>query len=245
MLLAETIAREDRSVVDFLNADYTFVNERLARHYGIPNIYGSDFRRIALKDGTRGGLLGQGSILTVTSYENRTSPTLRGKWVLENIMGSPPPQPPPNVPALKEESPTNPKQRSMRERLEQHRVNPVCSSCHSRMDPLGFALDNYDAVGRWRTAEGATPVDASGVMPTGEKFNGAAELKKLLLARSDLFVAAYTEKLMMYAIGRGTEYYDQPALRQILRESKPDNYRWSSLVMGVIRSAPFQSRMVR
>jgi hypothetical protein len=197
MLLAETIAREDRSVIDFLNADYTFVNERLARHYGLPNVYGSDFRRVHLKDATRGGLLGLGSILAVTSYENRTSPTLRGKWVLENIMGTPPPPPPPNVPALKEESPTSPKQRSMRERMEQHRVNPACSSCHSRMDPLGFALDNYDAVGRWRTHEGSTPVDASGVMPTGEKFTGAGELKKILLGRSDLFVAAYTEKLMM------------------------------------------------
>jgi mono/diheme cytochrome c family protein len=245
IMLAEAIARDDRSVIDFLNADYTFVNERLARHYGISNIYGSDFRRVALKDGTRGGLLGQGSVLTVTSYENRTSPTLRGKWVLENIMGSPPPPPPPDVPALKEESATSAKQRSMRERLEQHRVNPACSSCHARMDPLGFALDNYDAIGRWRTAEGVTPVNASGAMPTGEKFNGAGELKKILLQRSDLFVAAYTEKLMMYALGRGTEYYDQPALRQILREAKPDNYKWSALVMGVVRSEPFQSRIVR
>jgi hypothetical protein len=245
LLLAATIAGENRSVVDFLNADYSFVNERLARHYGLPNIYGNDFRRVALKDGTRGGLLGLGSVLTVTSYENRTSPTLRGKWLLDNLMGSPPPEPPPNVPALREESPTGEKVRSMRERLEQHRVNPACSSCHSRMDPLGFALDNYDALGRWRTHEGTTPVNASGAMPTGEKFTGADELRKILLSRRELFVNAYTEKLMMYAIGRGTEYYDQPALRRILREAAPEGYKWNSLVMGIIGSAPFTSRVAR
>ncbi|MSO19743.1 MAG: DUF1592 domain-containing protein [Acidobacteria bacterium] len=249
LMLAETIAREDRGVLDFLTADYTFVNERLARHYGIPNIYGSDFQRVALKgttqDGTRGGLLGQGSILTVTSYENRTSPTLRGKWVLDNLLGTPPPPPPPNVPALVEESAGNGKQRSMRERLEQHRVNPVCSTCHSRMDPLGFALDNYDAVGRWRTHEGTTPVDASGALPDGAKFNGAGELKKVMLGRSEQFVSTFTEKLMMYALGRGVEYYDQPAVRGILRDAAAQNYKWSALVSGVVRSAPFQSRVAR
>ena len=249
LMLAETIAREDRGVLDFLTADYTFVNERLARHYGIPNIYGSDFRRVSLKgttqDGTRGGLLGQGSILTVTSYENRTSPTLRGKWVLDNLLGTPPPPPPPNVPALVEENAGNGRQRSMRERLDQHRVNPVCSTCHSRMDPLGFALDNYDAVGRWRTHEGTTAVDASGAMPDGAKFNGAGELKKILLVRSEQFVSTFAEKLMMYALGRGVEYYDQPTVRGILRDAAAQNYKWSALVSGVVKSPAFQSRMAR
>ncbi|MFB3140650.1 MAG: DUF1592 domain-containing protein, partial [Candidatus Acidiferrales bacterium] len=244
-LFAESIAREDRSVLDFLRADYTFLNERLARHYGIQKVYGSGFRRVTLADDARKGLLGQGSILTVTSYANRTSPTLRGKWVLENILGTPPPPPPPNVPSLKEENGGNGRVLTMRERLEQHRVNPSCAACHARMDPLGFALDNFDAIGRWRTTEGATPVDPSGTLPDGAKFQGPAELRQMLLSRHEQFVRTVTEKLLMYALGRGLEYTDEPVVRGIMREAAPGDYRWSSLVLGIAKSTPFQMRRSR
>ncbi|MCZ6491100.1 MAG: DUF1592 domain-containing protein, partial [Acidobacteria bacterium] len=244
-LFAESIAREDRSVLDFLRADYTFLNERLARHYGIQKVYGSGFRRVTLADDARKGLLGQGSILTVTSYANRTSPTLRGKWVLENILGTPPPPPPPNVPSLKEENGGNGRVLTMRERLEQHRVNPACAACHARMDPLGFALDNFDAIGRWRTIEGTTPVDPSGTLPDGAKFQGPAELRQMLLSRHEQFVRTVTEKLLMYALGRGLEYTDEPVVRGIMREAAPGDYRWSSLVLGIAKSTPFQMRRSR
>ena len=244
-LFAESIAREDRSVLDFLRADYTFLNERLARHYGIRNVYGSGFRRVTLTDDARKGLLGQGSILTVTSYANRTAPTLRGKWVLQKILGTPPPPPPPNVPSLKEENGGNSRDLTMRERLEQHRVNPSCAVCHTRMDPLGFALDNFDAIGRWRTTEGATPVDPSGTLPDGAKFRGPAELRKILLSRHEQFVRTVTEKLLMYALGRGLEYTDEPVVRAILRAAAPSDYRWSSLVLGIAKSMPFQMRRSR
>jgi len=239
-----SVMREDRSVVDLLNADYTFVNERLARHYGIPNIYGSRFRRVTLNDPERRGLLGEGTLLTVTSYANRTSPVLRGKWVLENILGSPPPPPPPNVSSLPDNG-QNGKVLTMRERMEQHRANPVCASCHSRMDPLGFALENFDAIGKWRsTSEANTPLDTSGAFPDGTKFRGPAELRKVLLANPEQFVTTVTEKLLTYAMGRGVEYYDQPAIRKILREAAPGGYRWSSIVLGIVRSTPFQMRRV-
>ena len=241
-LFAESIAREDRSVLDFLRADYTFLNERLARHYGIQKVYGSGFRRVTLADDARKGLLGQGSILTATSYANRTSPTLRGKWVLENILGTPPPPPPPNVPSLKEENGGNNRVLTMRERLEQHRVNPSCAVCHTRMDPLGFALDNFDAIGRWRTTEGATPVDSSGTLPDGAKFQGPSGLRQILLSRREQFVRTVTEKLLMYALGRGLEYTDEPAVRGIMRAAAPSDYRWSSLVLGIAKSTPFQMR---
>ncbi|MBI4464008.1 MAG: DUF1592 domain-containing protein [Acidobacteria bacterium] len=240
-LFFESLLREDRSVVALLNADYTFLNERLARHYQIPNVYGSHFRRVVLSEEERKGLLGQGSILTVTSYANRTSPTIRGKWLLENILGTPPPPPPPNGPSLKDRG-ENGKILSVRQRLEQHRANPVCASCHSRMDPLGFALENFDAIGKWRTAEDNTPVDSSGVLPDGTKFQGPAELRKILLSNPEQFVTTITEKLLTYALGRGVEYYDAPAIRKIVREAAPNDYRWSALIMGIVKSTPFQMR---
>jgi mono/diheme cytochrome c family protein len=241
-LFAESIASEDRSVLDFLDADYTYLNERLARHYGIPNVHGSSFRRVKLTDGTRGGLLGHASVLTVTSYANRTAPTLRGKWVLDNMLGTPPPPPPPNVPSLKE-SGEDISSLTMRQRMEQHRVNPTCASCHARMDPLGFALENFDALGRWRTTEAGRPVDASGVLPDGTAFHGPAELRRILVSRREQFVTTLTEKLLTYALGREMDYVDQPAVRRIMREAAPGGYRWSSLVAAVVRSTPFQMRM--
>ena len=244
-LFAESIAREDRSVLDFLRADYTFLNERLARHYGIRNVYGSGFRRVTLADEARKGLLGQGSILTATSYENRTSPTLRGKWVLDNILGTPPPPPPPDVPALKEKNDNNSRVLTMRERMEQHRVNPSCAVCHARMDPLGFALGNFDAVGRWRTAEGETPIDPSGVLPDGARFQGPAELREILLSRREQFVRTITEKMLMYALGRGLEHYDEPVIRRIMQDAAPSDYRWSSIVLGIAKSTPFLMRRSR
>jgi hypothetical protein len=233
--------QEDRPVLDLLTADYTFVNERLARHYGIPNVYGSRFRRIALSDQTRRGLLGQGSILTVTSYANRTSPTLRGKWLLENILGAPPPPPPPNIPSLKPKDDQG-KILSVREQLEQHRTNAVCASCHARMDPLGFALENFDAIGKWRTSDAGTTIDSSGALPDGTKFAGPAELRNILLRRPEEFVTTVTERLLTYALGRGVEYYDQPAIRAIVREAAPSEHRWSALVVGIVNSTPFQMR---
>jgi hypothetical protein len=241
-LFFESILREDRGVLEFLTADYTFVNERLARHYGIPNIYGSHFRRITLPDETRRGLLGHGSILAATAYPTRTSPVLRGKWVLENLLGTPPPLPPPNVPALEETTGAG-ETLSMREAMEQHRRNPVCASCHRVMDPPGFALEQFDAVGRFRTrSESNTPIDASGMLPDGTAFEGAAGLRNALLSRPDLFVTTLTEKLLTYALGRGVEYYDAPAIRAITREAAGDGHRFSSLILGVIKSPPFQMR---
>ncbi|MCH8268982.1 MAG: DUF1588 domain-containing protein, partial [Acidobacteria bacterium] len=241
-LFFESILREDRSVLDLLNADYTFVNERLARHYGIPNIYGSHFRRVTLSDENRRGLLGQGSILTVTSYATRTSPTLRGKWVLEQLLGTPPPPPPPDVPSLEERKDDDGKPLTMRQQMELHRVKPACASCHRLMDPLGFALENYDATGKWRSKVGNTPIDASGVLPDGTEFQGPAELRKLLLSRPEQLVHTITEKLLTYALGRGVEYTDAPAIRRMMREAAPGGYRWSSLVTGIVKSTPFQMR---
>ncbi|MEE8348561.1 MAG: DUF1592 domain-containing protein [Acidobacteriota bacterium] len=241
-LFFESMLLEDRSVMDLLTADYTFVNERLARHYQIPNIYGNHFRRVTLGDEHRKGLLGQGSILTVTSYANRTSPVLRGKWLLENILGTPPPPPPPNVPALKDRGQDG-EALSVRERMEQHRANPVCASCHMVMDPLGFALENFDGIGKWRmTSEANTPIDASGVLPDGTRFEGPAGLRELLVSRRQQFVTTVTEKLLTYALGRGVESYDAPAVRKIVQEAAPTDYRWSSIVMGIIKSVPFQMR---
>jgi hypothetical protein len=243
-LFLESNLREDRSVVDLLNADYTFVNERLARFYGIPNIYGSHFRRVSL-DGhdERRGLLGQGSILTVTSYANRTSPTIRGKWLLTNVLGTPPPPPPPDVPSLKE-TPPNGRVLTMRERMEQHRSNAACAVCHAQMDPLGFALENFNGVGEWRTtSEAGNPVDASGTLPNGVKFNGPAELRKVLLSHPEQFANTVTDRLLTYALGRGVEYYDQPAIRKITREAASNDYKWSSLILGIVNSTPFQMRM--
>ena len=232
----------DKSVVDLLTADYTFVNERLARHYGIDGVYGSRFRRVVWEDERRKGLLGLGSLLTVTSLATRTSPVVRGKWILENVLGSPPPPPPPDVPELPEQAETG-AVRSVRERLEEHRANPVCASCHSRMDPLGFALENFDAVGKWREMDTANRViDVSGVLPDGTEFNGMSGLREVLLGRRLEFVATVTEKLLIYALGRGVEFYDRPAIRTIVREAARDDYRWSSVILGVVTSQPFQMR---
>ena len=244
-LFFASVLREDRSVLDFLTADYTFVNERLARHYGMPNVYGSHFRRVNLSDASRRGLLGHGSILAATAYPTRTSPVLRGKWVLENLLGTPPPLPPPDVPSL-EETTGDGAALSMREAMEQHRANPVCASCHRLMDPPGFALEQFDAVGRYRTRnEANAPIDASGVLPDGTAFEGAAGLREALLGRPDLFVTTLTEKLLVYALGRGVEHHDAPAIRAITREAAADGHRFSSLILGVIKSPPFQMRRTR
>ena len=244
-LFVESQLREDRSVRELLEADYTFVNERLARHYGIPNVYGSHFRRVTYADDRRAGLLGHGSILTVTSPPHRTSPVVRGKWLLENLLGAPPPPPPPNVPSLSEAE-GGEKPASMRERMAQHRKNPVCASCHAKIDPLGFALENFDAVGRWRERNGAeeTLIDASGELPDGAPFDGPSTFRDALLREpwGTEFVGSITEKLLTYALGRGLEYYDAPVVRRIIREAKAGDYRWSSLILGVVESIPFQMR---
>jgi hypothetical protein len=240
-LFFESQLREGRSALDLLRADYTFLNERLARHYGIPNIYGSHFRRVTLTAGDRpGGLLGHASILTATSYSNRTSPVERGKWVLENILGAPPPPPPANVPPLTEGAET--KTNSMRSRMEQHRKNPACAVCHARIDPLGFALENFDAVGRWRTHEANTPIDSSGTLPDGTTFNGPRELRDLLAGRPREFAGTVVKQLLTYALGRGIEYHDMPAVRRIVRDSASSEYSWPSLIQGIVNSAPFQMR---
>ena len=240
-LFFDSVLREDRSVLDLLEADYTFLNERLAKHYGIPGVYGSRFRRVALPaDSKRGGLLRQGSILAVTSYATRTSPVIRGKWVLDNILGAPPPPPPANVPVLEENSVQA--GLPMRERLSQHRSNPVCASCHNTIDPVGFALENFDAVGRWRDHAGDRPMDASGGLPGVGEFEGMDGLEAGLLSRPELFAGRVTEKLLTFALGRGVEFYDAPAIRTILRDVEPDGYRFSSLILGIVKSVPFQMR---
>ncbi|MBV9769791.1 MAG: DUF1592 domain-containing protein, partial [Bryobacterales bacterium] len=239
----ESIVNEDRSVLDLLNANYTFVNERLARHYGIPDVYGPRFRRVTLGGDARRGLLGQGSILTVTSYATRTSPVLRGKWILTNILGTPPPAPPPNVPALKENDEGG-KVLSVRERLEEHRKSPACASCHKIMDPLGFSLENFNAVGEWRVkSEDGAPVDASGVLLDGSKVNGPSTLRAALMSRPDVFASTLTEKLLTYALGRGVDYDDEPAVRAIVARAAADNYRFSDLVMGIVKSPPFRMKI--
>jgi Protein of unknown function (DUF1592)/Protein of unknown function (DUF1588)/Protein of unknown function (DUF1585)/Protein of unknown function (DUF1595) len=242
-LFFDSIVREDRPVLDLLSANYSFINERLARHYGIPDVYGSDFRRVSFPEGSpRGGLLGQGSILTLTSYSTRTSPVVRGKWILENILGTPPPPPPPNVPPLKDGAEAG-KVLSMRERMVRHRGNPVCASCHARMDPLGFALENFDAIGRWRAdSEGGEPIDATGTLPDGTAFQGLFGLRRALVARPDQFVTTFTEKLLTYAVGRDLGYYDAPAVRAIVHGSAADQHRFAAVVLGIVKSRPFQMR---
>lgn len=240
-LFVESLVREDRSIADLLSADYTFLNERLAQHYGIPNVYGSRFRRVTLADENRKGLLGQGSILMATSYPHRTAPTLRGKWILDNILGAPVPPPPPDVPALAENN-SGGKTPTMRERMEQHRVNPACASCHRTMDPLGFALENFDATGLWRTSDSGSPIDSSGVLPDGEKFQGPAELRQLLLSKRERFVTTVTERLLTYALARELEYYDAPTVRKIMRDAASSNYRWSSILLNIVKSVPFQMK---
>lgn len=242
-LFFESILREDRSVLDLLDAKYTFLNQQLAEHYGIRNVYGSQFRRVELTDPHRtGGLLGQASILMLTSYPNRTSVVQRGKWVLDNLLGSPPPPPPPDVPELKPTG-SDGKQLTMRQAMEQHRANAICASCHARMDPIGFALENYDGIGHWRNTDAGSQIDATGKLPDGTQFSGLDGLSKLLATKyRDDFVAAATQKLMTYALGRGLEYYDKPVVRSIMREAGKDDYRMSSMILAIVKSTPFQMR---
>ena len=240
-LFLEHQIRDDRPLAELLTADHTFLNERLARFYGVRNVYGAHFRRVAMPDPRRAGLLGHASILTVTSYATRTSPVVRGKYLLDNILGAPPPPPPPNVPAL-EETDAAGAGASVREQMEQHRRSPVCASCHQRMDPLGFALENFDGIGQWRDTDGGGPIDASGLLPDGTAFTGPADFRAALLDRRGEFVRTVTEKLLTYALGRAVGAPDMPAVRRILREAAPDDHRWSSLILGIVESRPFQMR---
>jgi hypothetical protein len=238
----ESIMREDRNVVDLLTADYTFLNERLAIHYGIPGVRGDQFRRVTLTDDVRKGLLGKGSILLVTSHADRTSPVVRGKWILENLLGTPPPPPPQVVPPLKENE-EGVKPLTTRAKMEEHRANPVCASCHKVMDPVGFTLENFDAVGAWRARDAGEPIDASGQFVDGTTVDGVVTLRHVLLKRPDVFVRTMTQKMLTYALGRGVEDYDMPAVRAIVRDSAKQDYRFSSLVLGIVNSAPFQMRV--
>jgi hypothetical protein len=243
-----SIAREDRSILDLLTADYTFVNERLAKQYGIPDIYGPQFRRVTLPPelDIRRGLLGKGALLTVTSNAARTSPVARGKWFLQTFLGVSPPDPPPNVPAIKDkpvDSTGNAKAPTMRQIMEMHHTSPTCASCHKIFEPIGLALENFDAVGSWRTEDGDSPVDASGVIVDGTKVDGVASLRDWMVGRSDQFVRVVTEKLLTYALGRGVEYQDMPTVRSIVRDSAPGKYKFSAIVMGIVKSPTFQMNM--
>jgi hypothetical protein len=242
LLFTDSQVREDHGVLDLLTANYTFANERLARHYGIEGVYGPRFRRVTLPDARRSGILGQGSLLTVTSMSTRTSPVKRGAWLLEHLLGTPPPPPPANVPPLPESKDGQRIPTSMRERMEQHRRNPVCASCHSKMDPLGFALENFDGIGQWRDRDGTATIDPSGTLPDGSKFSGPADFKQALLTRPEALVNNVITKLMTYAMGRGVEPYDMPAVRKIRHDAAASGYRWSSLILGVVESMPFQMR---
>lgn len=240
-MLFEEVMREDRSVLGLLKADHTYLNERLAKHYGIPHVYGPRFRKVALEPGSeRGGLLRHGSVLTVTSYATRTSPVIRGKWVLENLLGTPPPPPPANVPALDDN--TVAATLPVRERLATHRANAACASCHRMIDPPGLALENFDAVGRWRATEEGKPVDASGGLPDGSTFTGVAALETALLKRPEVFVGTVTEKLLTFALGRGVEPYDGPAVRKVVAAAKAADYRFSAIIEGIVTSTPFRMR---
>jgi len=237
-LFVDSQLQENRSVVELVTANYTFVNERLARHYGIPNIYGPRFRRVQFADGVRGGLLGQASVLAVTSYPNRTSVTLRGRWLLANLLGAPPPPPPPDVPALKDPGQDGQPQ-SLRKRMEIHRQFAVCASCHQRMDPLGFSLENFDALGKWRAESDGAPIDAAASLPDGTRFEGIAGLRQLIGSHQEDFVRTFTEKLLAYAIGRGIEPSDYPAIRKISHDAAAQEYRWSSIIWGIVNSPAF------
>jgi hypothetical protein len=236
--------KADRSIVELLSADYTFLNQQLARHYGIRGVYGSHFRRVELADENRWGLLGKASVLAVTSYPTRTAPTIRGKWLLENILAAPVPPPPPDVNTTLEEGKAD-APATVREMLERHRANPICASCHARMDPLGFSLENFDALGQWRTVDGAAPINATGVLLDGTRVDGPAALRRALVAQKEQFVRAVTGKLLTYAVGREMEYFDAPAIRAIARTAAADDYRWSSTILAIVKSTPFQMRRSR
>jgi len=242
-LFLDSILRENRSVTELLTANYTFLNERLAKHYGVPNIRGSQFRRVTYPEGSpRAGLLGQGSILLLTSYSTRTSPVLRGKYVLENLLASPPPPPPPNVPSLKTENDKSGEALTLRQAMQQHRANPACANCHARMDPIGFALENFDAVGRWRDQDAGKQVEVKSTLADGTEVDGVAGVRNLVLKDPSRFAGAISEKLLMYATGRNVQYFDAPAIRQIVRDASKDDYKFSTLVLGVVKSVPFQTR---
>jgi hypothetical protein len=240
-LFLEDLIRQDGSLLDILDAKHTFLNERMARFYGVAGVTGPEFRRVEMSGTNRGGgILAHGSVLTVSSYSTRTSPVLRGKWILENLLNAPPPPPPPAVPSLEES--TAGKNLSLRRQMEEHRKNPACASCHSRMDPLGFGLENFNAVGAWRTQDGDFPIDAAGVLPNGKSFQGPAELKALLQEDRSAFVRGVTEKLLTYGLGRGLERYDKPVVASIAAQLPASNYRFSSVVLGIVNSLPFQMR---
>jgi hypothetical protein len=239
-LFLESVIREDRSILDFIDAPYSFMNERLARHYGIPGVRGPEFRRVDLAGTPRGGVLTHASVLTVSSYSTRTSPVLRGKWVLDNLLAAPPPDPPANVPRLDES--TVGVSGSLRKQLEAHRTNVTCAACHVRMDPLGFGLENFDAVGAWRTEDGSFPIDASGALPDGRSFDGPVELKSVLREDRDAFTRCLTEKLLTYALGRGLERHDRRTVGAIADKVRDDGYRFSTLAVEIARSLPFQRR---
>jgi hypothetical protein len=244
-LFFASVMRENRPVLDLMNANYTFANERLAKHYNIPGVYGSHFRRVTLSDEARFGLLGKGAVLMVSSHTDRTSPVVRGKWVLDNLLGAPPPAPPANVPPLDENNNQAGRVLTMRERMENHRKNPVCANCHKLMDPIGLAMENFDAVGAWRTREGGTtgtPIDAAGVLLDGTAVNGVVELRKALVRNPEIFVGTVAEKLMIYALGRGLSGLDMPAVRAIVRDAARDGYRFASIVDGVVMSPSFRMR---
>jgi hypothetical protein len=243
-LFLESQVQEDRSAVELLTADYTFLNERLARHYGIPKVYGSHFRRVKLTDENRWGLFGKASILAVTSYPHRTSPTIRGKWLLENILAAPVPPPPPDVDTTLEEGPSV-KPATVREMLERHRANPTCASCHARMDPIGFTLENFDSLGQWRVKDGDAAIDASGVLLDGTVVNGPSALRVALMRQKEQFVKAVTGRLLTYATGRELHHYDTPAVRSVVNAAAADDYRWSSIILGIVKSTPFQFRRSR
>jgi hypothetical protein len=237
-MFVDSVVREDKSILDFIDGKYTFVNEKLAKFYGIPGVTGKEFRKVSLDGTERSGILTQAAVLTVTSYPTRTSPVLRGKWILENVLNAPPPPPPPGVGSL--DASGGPVTGTMRQQMEKHRANPMCASCHMRMDPLGFALENYNAIGQWRTQDANQPIDASGVLPDGKAFNGSAELKTILAQNKDTFAECLTEKLMVYALGRGLETYDRRAVKQIVSNLAKNDYRFSALIDGIVDSVPFQ-----
>jgi hypothetical protein len=242
-LFFESVLREDRSVLDLMNADYTFVNERLARHYGIPNVFGSDFRRVSLADDSRRGILGKGAVLLVTSHPTTTSPVLRGKWVLENLVGAPPPPPPANLDTALKIDPPGSAPKTMREQMEHHRTNPVCANCHQVMDPIGFALENFDLVGGWRTRDAnGLPLNTADVLTDGTKIDGVASLRQALVRRPDVFVQTLAEKLMVYALGRGLTFEDMPEVRKVVRGAARKGYRFSALIQGIVESVPFTMR---
>jgi len=243
-MLFSTIVREDRSLVDLLDADYTFVDERLARHYGIPDVHGSYFRRVALPpNSARRGLIGEGSMLTITSVATRTSPVSRGKWILENLLGAPPPQPPPGVEINLEADPKAEKPTTLRQRMEMHRRSPQCAGCHRLMDPIGFSLENFDQVGTWRETEAGQPIDSTGQLADGTPVKGIDDLRRAVLSRSDAFMSTATRKVLTYALGRPLDYQDMPTVRAIVRRATADKNRFSSLILGVVESAPFQMRI--